>query len=128
MRLNPKPAKKRPVKKIRQPSELEFKFSALWALLGRNSAGEPVKEHFFCTGRRWRFDFAWVSEKVAVEIEGGTWSGGRHTRGSGFIKDTEKYNRATEMGWAVLRYTGDDLKKRPAQVIEQVKACLANRS
>ena len=42
---------------------------------------------------------------VAVEVEGGVWTGGRHTRGKGFEADCEKYNAATERGWRVLRVT-----------------------
>ena len=42
---------------------------------------------------------------IAAEIEGGTWSGGRHTRGSGYEKDCEKYNEAVRLGWSVLRFT-----------------------
>lgn len=122
-------AKKTPTpKKVRQPSDLEEKFARLWGIFGSRNYSSPVTEHTFAPPRKWRFDFAFLDEKVAVEIEGGHWSGGRHTRGSGFAKDAEKYNRATELSWAVLRYTGDDLKKRPAQIIEQIKQCLANRS
>lgn len=55
--------------------------------------------------RNWRFDFAWPDRRVAVEVEGGVWSNGRHTRGQGFISDTEKYNAAVMQGWRVLRYT-----------------------
>lgn len=66
---------------------------------------EPVREFRFHPTRRWRFDFAWPEQKVAAEVEGGTWTGGRHTRGSGFEKDCEKYNAATALGWRVFRFT-----------------------
>lgn len=70
---------------------------------------DPLREFTFCSGRRWRFDFFFPNERrpLAVEIEGGTWSNGRHVRGASFAKDCDKYNRATMMGIAVLRYTTD---------------------
>ena len=67
---------------------------------------EPVREFRFHPQRRWRFDFAWPALKVAAEVEGGTWAGGRHTRGSGFEGDCRKYNAAVIDGWRVLRFTG----------------------
>lgn len=67
-------------------------------------------EYRFHATRRWRFDFAWILKGVAVEIEGGTWSGGRHTRGDGYEKDCEKYNEAVLMGWKVLRFTSTMIK------------------
>lgn len=71
---------------------------------------EPVEEHRFHPVRRWRFDYAFLDEKVAVEIEGGIWSGGRHTRGKGFIGDLDKYNMAQKMGWKVYRFTPQQLR------------------
>ncbi|WP_235204136.1 endonuclease domain-containing protein [Bordetella bronchiseptica] len=65
----------------------------------------PVREYRFAAPRQWRFDFAWPHARVAVEIEGGVWTGGRHTRGAGFVADTEKYNAAAIAGWRVLRFT-----------------------
>ncbi|KDD10136.1 endonuclease domain-containing protein [Bordetella bronchiseptica] len=65
----------------------------------------PVREYRFMSTRGWRFDFAWPDFKIAVEIEGGVWTGGRHTRGAGFVADTEKYNAAAIAGWRVLRFT-----------------------
>lgn len=56
-------------------------------------------------GRKWAFDFAWVKEKVAVEIEGGVYVKGRHTRGAAFEEDCVKYSTATCAGWTVLRVT-----------------------
>ncbi len=65
----------------------------------------PEREYRFHSTRRWRFDFAWPDVKLAVEVEGGTWAQGRHTRGPGFEGDCEKMNEATLMGWRVLRVT-----------------------
>ncbi len=65
----------------------------------------PEREVKFHPTRKWRFDYAWVNEKVAVEVEGGIYSGGRHVRGAGYEKDMEKYNHAQLLGWTVLRYT-----------------------
>ena len=55
--------------------------------------------------RRWRSDIAIPAEWLLVEVEGGTWSGGRHTRGKGYENDCEKYNTAVLLGWRVLRFT-----------------------
>jgi very-short-patch-repair endonuclease len=66
---------------------------------------EPVREHRFHDKRKWRFDFAWPELKLAAEVEGGTWTGGRHTRGAGFEKDCEKYSVAAIQGWMVVRFT-----------------------
>lgn len=70
---------------------------------------DPVREHIFHPTRKWRFDFAWPEHKVAAELEGGIYSGGRHVRGTGFVKDCEKYNAAALLGWRVLRFTARDL-------------------
>lgn len=84
----------------------------LWTAHGLH----PVSEYRFAPPRLWRFDFAWVDLKIAVEIEGGIWSHGRHTRGSGFAKDMEKYNTATKLGWKVFRFTPQQLKDGTAQM------------
>lgn len=70
---------------------------------------EPDAEFRFAPPRRWRFDYAWPDHRVALEVEGGVWTGGRHTRGKGFVRDMEKYNAATAAGWRVLRCTPDTL-------------------
>jgi len=69
----------------------------------------PVMEHVFCPTRKWRFDFAWKDKKLALEVEGGVFTGGRHTRGAGFRNDIEKYNTAALMGWMVLRVMPENL-------------------
>lgn len=70
---------------------------------------KPVPEWRFCAPRRWRFDWAWPEHLVAVEVEGGVFIRGRHSRGAGMLKDMEKYNRAALLGWKVLRVTPSQL-------------------
>lgn len=82
-----------------------------------------VREHLPAKPRRWRVDFAWPDRKLAVEVEGGAWIGGRHTRGVGFGADCEKYAELTVAGWTVLRVTGRHVKTGQAlQWIEQAMA------
>ena len=63
------------------------------------------REYRFHPTRKWRFDFAFPSEKLAIEIEGGMATYGAHQRPKGFAEDCEKYNAAVKLGWRVLRYT-----------------------
>jgi very-short-patch-repair endonuclease len=72
---------------------------AVWRALGVRGA---VAEHRFDAVRKWRFDFAWPKHKLAVEVQGGTWSGGRHTRGAALRKEWEKLNAAATAGWRIL--------------------------
>ena len=69
---------------------------------------EVVKEFRFYETRRWRFDYAFPAYMVAVEVDGGVWSGGRHINPAGYVADLEKLNTAASMGWLVLRITTDD--------------------
>lgn len=78
-------------------------------LLKEAGLPEPATEFQFHSIRKWRFDFAWVDCKIALEVEGGVWTNGRHTRGQGFLGDMEKYNHAALAGWFVLRTTPNKL-------------------
>jgi hypothetical protein len=42
---------------------------------------------------------------VALEVDGGTWSGGRHSRGKGYEEDCRKMNAAAALGWRVFKAT-----------------------
>lgn len=113
-------------KRKKGPSDLEVLFANLWSIAGDRSR-RPVTEYKFHPERRWKFDVCWPDAKVAVELEGGVYSKGRHTRPTGYIADCEKYNAAAEMGFTVLRYTRDDLEKRPVAVIEQVRRVIEGK-
>lgn len=68
---------------------------------------DPEREMAFgrSVGRRWRFDLAWPEVMLAAEIDGGTYSGGRHVSPLGFERDAEKMSWAAILGWRVLRFT-----------------------
>lgn len=87
-----------------------------------NRVPSPYCEYQFAHPRRWRFDFAWPGYRVALEVEGAVWTRGRHTRGSGFLADIEKYNAACMHGWRVLRCTPSTI----AEGMDAVVACLRN--
>jgi hypothetical protein len=95
-------------KKLKPDVDAKQRIVAWWK---QYCPGDPtglVKEHYFAKeaiGRNWRMDFAWPGPMIAVEFEGGTYTGGRHTRGAGFEKDLEKYNTALILGWRVLKVT-----------------------
>lgn len=79
------------------------------------------QEYKFHPKRKWRADFLITGTKILVEVEGGIWSGGRHTRGKGYIGDMEKYNEAAMMGFTVLRFSTEQVKSGLAvQQIEKM--------
>ena len=70
-------------------------------------AGLPVMlvDHVFHDERKWRLDFASPRWMVCMEVEGGSWVGGRHNRPKGFEDDILKYNEAAIEGWLLVRAT-----------------------
>ena len=59
-------------------------------------------EYRFHDIRKWRFDLAWPEQKLYVEVQGGIWIAGKHSRGAAMKNDWEKWNTATCMGWRGL--------------------------
>lgn len=83
-------------------------------------------EYQFCSGRKWRFDFAIIPLRIAVEVEGGTWINGRHIRPQTYLRDIEKYNNAAALGWLLLRTTPQDLYS--PQLLELIRAAIRFRT
>ena len=71
-------------------------FSPLSALILKHTGEEVVAEYRFHPGRDWRFDFAIPSRRVAVEVEGGAFNGGRHIRPEGYLRDTRTAGRTAD--------------------------------
>ncbi|WP_218696392.1 DUF559 domain-containing protein [Acinetobacter harbinensis] len=83
---------------------------------------EFEQEFKFHPKRKWRADFHLVEKMILVEVEGGIWSGGRHTRGKGYLGDMEKYNAATVMGYQVLRFSTEQVTSGLA--IQQIEGVI----
>lgn len=76
---------------------------------------EFQREFRFAPLRRWRADFLVGSGgrcpdcelqwSLLVEIDGGAYIGGRHSRGSGVEADCEKASAAAILGYRVIRLT-----------------------
>lgn len=92
--------------KTKKTKDKKTQLTDLFTTMCKNDLNVIVtKEYVFHPSRKWRFDYAIIENKIALEVEGGTWIQGRHTRPLGFINDMEKYNAATILGWRVLRVT-----------------------
>lgn len=77
-------------------------------------------------GRKFRFDFAWCPElKVAVELQGGIHTRGRHTRGKGYEADAVKSAMAQALGWMVLYVTPGQVRSGVA--LELITSALRSR-
>jgi len=78
------------------------KFEILWRSLG---GCELKKEYQFAPKRKFRMDYYGETngKRFCVELEGGIYVRGRHTRPSGFLRDMEKYNLAAQLGIFVFR-------------------------
>jgi very-short-patch-repair endonuclease len=111
--------------KKKQPkrSVLEIRFAYIWGIM---DGPKLVEELAFHPKRKWRFDFAHPATKTAIEIEGGVWSGGRHTKPAGFTRDCEKYNAAAAAGWTVFRLTGYHINEEHIDPIKKFILCQTN--
>ena len=81
-------------------------------------------EFLFHPDRMWRLDYAIPSRKIGIEIQGATYTAGKHTRGTGYANDCEKLNAAQCLGWRVLWYTTQQLRADPSVVARDIKLLL----
>lgn len=84
------------------------------------------REVAFHPSRRWRFDFAWIGRRVALEVEGGTYIRGGHSHPAGIENDCIKGAEAAILGWCVIRATGHMV--RDGRALELVRRALEARA
>ena len=92
-------------------------------------AGLPVGEaqYRFVPGRQFRWDRAYPDHKVAIEVQGGTWTpGGAHSRGSGIARDCLKFSLGAALGWRLLPLTKQMIES--GQAVELIAQALGVRT
>ena len=93
-------------------SQLEENF--LWLIKQEGLPRPDKREYKFHPVRKWRVDFVYSTNMLAVEIEGGEWVNVMHNRQ--LAKDAEKYNELTLAGYKLLRFTGSMLANGTAMI------------
>lgn len=109
------------------PKPKQENLSLLLALLAYEKLPTPDMHVRFAKPRRWAVDLMWPAPLMVVcEVEGGVWVQGRHTRGSGFIGDIEKYNELAIRGYLLVRVTYAMIAD--GRAVEVIRRALAARS
>lgn len=118
------PAKSRALaqKRAAEDSVLENAFWFYWRALGQGYPDpKPQVEFAQALGRKYRADFCWpLPVGLIVEIQGGTWVQGGHSRGAGQTRDCQKHNAAVALGYRVLYFTSDMINQDPEGMIRAV--------
>ena len=90
--------------------EREYRFA-----MHHVGAGPNIRSRLLMAGLKdWRADFAYPSNMLLIECEGGGWTGGRHVTGKGFEDDLCKYQAAMRLGWNIYRCSGAMIKSGDA--------------
>lgn len=110
-------------------SELEENFGSRWLALYPDIPFE--REHKFAleVGRQFRFDFAWPDSdggKISLEIQGGIFTKGAHSTGTGLTRDFIKGNLAAALGWRCFQFSSA-MARDPKQ-LEQLARTLRGQS
>jgi very-short-patch-repair endonuclease len=90
--------------------------------VGDQEIPDPEREFVFASPRKFRFDFAWPQQRVALEVDGGRWqpNGGRHASDT----DKEKQNIACARGWRVMHVSPAMIRDDPCAILAQLAQAL----
>jgi hypothetical protein len=90
-------------------SKYEEKFRNLWLEIAPSLI--LARQFKFSENRKFRFDFAHLETKTAIEINGGIWIKSDHSCGHGLIRNYEKINLAITEGWSVFQLAPEMIKE-----------------
>ena len=81
--------------------------------------------HFARPERAWRSDIAWPRVRVALEIQGGNWTGGRHCRPSAMQSEYDKQNGYSARSW--LCFYADWAQMKRPELVDMIAATIQRR-
>lgn len=67
-------------------------------------------------GGRWRVDFAWLDQRVAVEYDGFEW----HSSPDHLRRDRQKRAALEEAGWRIISIVADDVRRHPVTMVRRI--------
>ncbi|QLQ37853.1 DUF559 domain-containing protein [Micromonospora robiginosa] len=114
----------REVLKLAEPSSESPMETRLRLLLLDAGLGPLTAQHEVRHGGRFvaRVDLAWPALRVAVEYDGD-----QHRERAQFRRDVARLNALRSAGWIVLRFTADDVLRRPEATVALVHQALVER-
>jgi very-short-patch-repair endonuclease len=95
----------------------------LLRLLKRHGLPPPVAQYEVKEGEALvaRLDFAYPSLRLGIEADGYRW----HSGAERWRRDLRRENRLKLLGWTLLRFSWEDVHRRPELVASQIRAALA---
>lgn len=122
-RRGPSRARRRAVTGLVDPGAGSVLESLFRVLVHEAGLPAPRSQHQVVDGRRQvaRVDFAWVAQRVVVEVDGFAF----HSDREAYRRDRERMNELERLGWRVLRFTWADVVGRPEHVVALVRSLLA---
>lgn len=86
---------------------------------------EPERNYRFHPTRKFEIDFAWPDLRFGVEVQGGTYSGGKHARGVGYTIDCRKMGEAMVLGWTV--YACDTVLVKTGEAVNIIEVMIRSK-
>jgi hypothetical protein len=125
-RVEPAPFKLKPPAKPRKrtkaPAGHRTSYAGMAPLFKACGLPVPVFEHYPLKPRFWRLDVSWPELMIAIEIDGGLFNQGAHTRGAFIMRTHEKLNALAAAGWRMWHYTPQTLKRAPVDMAGALQA------
>ena len=90
------------------------------AWLREHKIPPPEVEYEYAKPRRFRADYAWVEQRLLLEVEGGIYTRQAHGSISGILNDIERSQQAAMNGYRVFKVQPDDLLRTDTARMIQV--------